>query len=90
MSCEMSHALCKPLTAIVDRSSIMNGLGRCIFFPFAFKSMSLGKEFPGAVKSDMERPSDSVVLLQIGTVFSASIYSNYKSPLNTGLSIVRK
>lgn len=52
--------------------------------------MSLGKEFPGAVKSDMERPSDPVILLQIGNVFSAFIYSNYKSPLNTGLSIVRK
>lgn len=51
----------------------MNGLGRCIFFPFAFTSMSLGKEFPGAVKSDMERLSDPVVLLQIGNVFSASL-----------------
>lgn len=43
------------------------------FSPFAFKSVSLGKEFPGAVKSDMERPSDPVVLLQIGNVFSASL-----------------
>ena len=52
VSCGMSHALCKLLIAIVDRSSIMNGLGRCIFILFAFKSMSLGKEFPGAVKLD--------------------------------------
>lgn len=52
--------------------------------------MSLGKEFSGAVKSDMERLSGPVVLLEIGNVFSAFIYSDYKSPLNTGLSIVRK
>lgn len=60
------------------------------FPPFAFKSMSLGKEFPGAVKLDMERLSDPAVLLQIGNVFSAFIYPNYRGPLNTALSIVLK
>lgn len=52
--------------------------------------MSLGKEFPGAVKLDMERLSDPAVLLQIGNVFSAFIYPNYRGLMNTVWSIVLK
>lgn len=58
------------------------------FFPLAFKA--LGRDFPGLLGLDGERPSGPADLPQIGDVLSAFIYRSYRSPLSTELSIVLK
>lgn len=70
-----------------DRWDIKCGLSG-IFFPLAFKSRLLGRDFPGLLGLDMENLSGPAHLLQIGDVLSAFVYPSYRSPLSTKYSVL--